>query len=119
MYVVFAESDVLFRRSTNGGASFENAVNLSNRSFSPTPRIAVSGSNIYIVWGAMRTLFFTSSRDGGLTFDCNIIDVTDAITDTIEPRIALSNSSILVVWNDPPYAPPTINSEIFLVQGRR
>jgi hypothetical protein len=120
-------SEVLFRRSTNGGASFDNAVNLSNnRNNSMYPRIAVSGSNIYIVWansesipfGALRSLFFISSKDSGLTFDCNIIDITDALTDSIDPRIALSKSSILVVWSDPPYG-PTINSEIFLAQGRR
>jgi len=118
-------SEVLFRRSTNGGASFDNAVNLSNnRANSSNPRIAVSGSNIYIVWansefvGALRNLFCISSRDSGLTFDCNIIDITDAVTDSIDPRITLSNSSILVVWSDPTY-PPTINSKIFLAQGRR
>lgn len=118
-------SEVLFRRSTNGGASFDNAVNLSNNpANSMYPRIVVSGSNIYLVWanseffGGLKSLFFISSKDTGLTFDCNIIDITDALTDSIDPRIALSNSSILVVWGDPPYD-PTINSEIFLAQGRR
>jgi hypothetical protein len=134
VYVVWYETidpmaaEVLFRRSTNGGASFDNAVNLSNYpGNSLYPQIAVSGSNIYIVWAnsgfrsefALRNLFFISSRDSGLTFDCNIIDITDALTDTIDPRIALSNSSILVVWSDPLDPRPTINSEIFLAQGRR
>lgn len=131
VYVAWVEKvsssnwEVFFRRSTNGGASFDNAVNLSNnRANSSNPRIAVSGSNIYIVWansefvGALRNLFFISSRDSGLTFDCNIIDITDAVTDSIDPTIALSNSSILVVWSDPTY-PPTISSEIFLAQDRR
>jgi hypothetical protein len=118
VYVVFAESDVLLRRSTNGGASFDNAVNLSNGASSLNPRIAVCGSNIYIVCGG-RNLFFISSRDSGLTFDCNIIDITGAVTEAMDPRIVLSDSSILVVWNYPPYDDPAINSEIFLVQGRR
>lgn len=132
MYVVWydtidpiAATEVLFRRSTNGGASFDNTVNLSdNLDNSLYPQIAVSGSNIYIVWinsgfrpeFALRNLFFISSRDSGLTFDCNIIDITDA--NSINPRITLSNSSILVVWSDPPWG-PTIKSDIFLVQGRR
>ena len=44
--------DILYRRSTNGGVSFTEPIkNLSsNTGISFQPAIAVSGSNVHVVW---------------------------------------------------------------------
>ena len=56
VYVVWRDNtpgsyDILYRRSTDGGASFGSTVNLSNNDgHSDLPAIATSGSNVYVVW---------------------------------------------------------------------
>jgi len=45
------EREIFFRKSTDGGASFDATVNLSNNvGGSFDPQIAVSGNNVYVVW---------------------------------------------------------------------
>ena len=60
-YVVWADfitgsGDIYFRRSIDGGVSFSDTINLSNDAGrSAEPQIAVSGSNIYVVWSDQTT----------------------------------------------------------------
>src|SRR5918995_553711 len=63
--------EILYRRSTDGGASFGGTVNLSNTAgFSASPAVAVSGfQNVYVVWmdhslGNFDILFRGSTDDG-------------------------------------------------------
>ena len=56
VYVVWEDEssgngDILYKRSTDGGATFSEVINLSdNEGESTAPAIAVSGSNVYVVW---------------------------------------------------------------------
>ena len=71
-----SNSDIFYKRSTDGGANFENPVkNLSN---SPTnssvdPLIIASGTNVYVLWNDGVTadaddIFFARSTDSGANF---------------------------------------------------
>jgi hypothetical protein len=81
VYVVWVDSnapggsDVIFRRSTDGGATFSAPIDLSNTpqdGSEELPRIAVNGSVIHVVWqigsGAGTEVLYTKSNDSGLTF---------------------------------------------------
>ena len=56
VYVVWTDNslgnfDILYRRSTDGGANFGGTVNLSNTTgSSSSPAVAVSVQNVYVVW---------------------------------------------------------------------
>jgi hypothetical protein len=59
VYVVWGDEDggILYRKSTDGGATFGSTVNLSNNvglsnqgGSSEQPDMAVSGNNVYVVW---------------------------------------------------------------------
>lgn len=82
VYVVWQDSydsdffDLSFRKSTDGGKTFDDTISLTQeRSFYPTPIIAVSGNNIYVVFEDRKNpdgddvIMFTKSHDGGDTFD--------------------------------------------------
>ena len=66
-------NDILYRRSTDGGATFGPTINLSmDPGDSFDAAIAVSGNNVYVVWvdntlGNL-DIFYKRSTDGGTTF---------------------------------------------------
>ena len=68
-------SEIFFAASSDSGTSFTTAVNLSNTSQdSIAPQIAVSGSNVYVVWvekvsSSNWEVFFRRSTNGGASFD--------------------------------------------------
>jgi hypothetical protein len=67
-------SEILYRRSLDGGQTFEPAKNLSNSPLSSLqPAIAALGDRIYVAWsdnsaGSFEILFI-KSQNGGNTFD--------------------------------------------------
>ena len=62
-------SEILYRRSVDGGATFGNTINLSNTAgFSGNSDIAVSGNNVYVVWNDNAEILYRRSVDGGATF---------------------------------------------------
>lgn len=69
------QDDVFFKKSSDGGATFSDTIDLSkNIGSSFNPGIAVSGNNVYVVWqddtGSTGNtgIFFQKSSDGGATF---------------------------------------------------
>jgi signal peptidase I len=79
LYVVWTQerspnSDVYFTKSTDGGNTFSDPVNLIKNTDRDSffPYIAASGNNIYVVWTVAsdrnHAIFFTKSTDGGYTF---------------------------------------------------
>ena len=80
VYVVWQEDDaitgnqdIFFKKSTDGGNSFTDDINLSNDpGGSGDPQIHVSGRNLYIVWDGTTPgangIFLSKSTDGGDTF---------------------------------------------------
>jgi hypothetical protein len=85
IYVIWKQydnrtEDILFKRSTNGGATFDKTVILT-KGFEHTsiinPHVMVTGNNVYVTWdhhdrkNLLR--FLTSSKDGGATFSRPIL----------------------------------------------
>jgi hypothetical protein len=101
----FNNGEVNYRRSTDGGASFGDIINLSNNTGdSIRPEITVSGSDVFIVWQNQATkgdnVFFKRSTDGGASFD-NMINLSNSRGDSTDPEISVNNSSsVYTVWQN-------------------
>ncbi len=98
--------DILFSRSTDGGATFSTPKNVSNNTgTSFAHRVAVDASgDINVVWEddtpGNFDIFFSRSTDGGATFSApkNLSNNTGF---SFEPQIAVDASgNINVVWPD-------------------
>ena len=98
-------SDILFRKSIDGGNNFGNTLFLSKnhgRSFSP--QIAASGNNVYVVWADNTTvngnsdIFFRKSTDGGNTFSFKL-NISNTTGGSFSPQIVVSDN-VYVVWAD-------------------
>jgi hypothetical protein len=67
------------------------------------PKLAVSGSNVYIVWHSMlpgqQNIWFLKSPDGGATWQ-RFQRITTGSKGAHWPHIAASGSSVYVVWDD-------------------
>jgi hypothetical protein len=109
--------DIYFRRSTDNGATWNPAVNLSNNpGFSGTPKIAVSGSNVYVAWeqvddpSTSYDILFRRSSDNGATWGDKI---------KITPGGTCNSSSchqldILAASGSSAYLVTEFNGEIYL-----
>jgi hypothetical protein len=97
--------------------AFDQIQNLSTSSLgSVTPQIAVSGSNIFVVWedGArngpfqgcqsMCDIFFRRSTDHGLTWDPPLdqpaVQLSSGSAYSVTPQVVASGTIVLVVWAD-------------------
>jgi hypothetical protein len=86
--------DIFFRRSTDGGHTFGDIVNVSNNNNnsreSNLAQISVSGDNVYVVWEAKmlqnNDIFFRRSTDGGHTFG-DIVNVSNNSGSSSNPQI--------------------------------
>jgi hypothetical protein len=104
------ESDIFFIKSTDGGQSFTQPIKLNdgNQPDGRSARIAVSGSNVYVVWqdfsccpsGFDSDIFFAVSTDDGTTFS-NPINV-DNTPGTLarNPAITAVGDAVHLVWPD-------------------
>lgn len=109
VYVVWHDStpgnnEIYFDKSTDGGATWPAAQRLTNNAgSSEAPRIAVSGSNVYVVWWDTTPgnveIYFKKSADGGVTWQA-AQKLTNNTGSSYSPRIAVSGSKIYVVWWD-------------------
>ncbi len=109
VYVVWYDDtlgnyDVLFRRSADGGATFESVVNLSNNpGNSIYLGVAASGSNVYVAWVdnslGNYERFFRRSTDSGATFG-DVANLSNTPGTTNAGDIAVSGSNMYVSWSD-------------------
>lgn len=115
VHVVWADStpgnyadEVFFRRSTDGGATFEAVQNLSSSAvvFSNFPKVAAEGSAIFVVWTEWThvptvpgDILLRTSTDGGATFD-PAEDLSSNFGFSIGPEIAVQMPNIFVAWMD-------------------
>jgi hypothetical protein len=97
---------MLYRRSTNGGASFGSTVNLSNNngdSGGISQGIAASGNNVYVVWQdntpGSYDILYRRSTDGGSSFS-STVNLSNNVGDSDLPAIAASGNNVYVVWFD-------------------
>ena len=99
-------SNILFSRSTDGGATFSSPRNLSNSAgWSFGPRLLVdSQGGVNVVWvdptPGNQDIFFTRSADGGLTFTTPQ-NLSNDPADSGNPQMAADSSgNISVVWEN-------------------
>jgi hypothetical protein len=109
VYVVWEDAttgngDIYFKKSVNNGTSFSNIENLSNNtSFSDSFHMAISGSNVYVVWTDNATgngdIYFKKSVNNGTSFS-NIENLSNDNGKSYGARIVISGNNVYVVWND-------------------
>ena len=99
-------SNILFSRSTDGGATFSAPKNISNSSgFSFNPSIAVdTHGSINVAWEddtpSNLDVMYSRSTDAGLTFSTPI-NVSHDPADSANPQIAVDTSgNIYIVWEN-------------------
>jgi hypothetical protein len=102
--------DIFLRRSTDSGATWQPAVNLStNPGPSILPQIAVSGPNVYVVWTQLNSdstlgdIFIRKSTDNGVTWGSKVkLSVSPYVGTNLEAssRIAVSGANVHVVWTN-------------------
>jgi hypothetical protein len=100
------DSEIYYRRSTDGGATFSGIVNLSNTpGDSKSPAIALSGNRVYIVWFDSddtdngEEILYRRSTDGGATFG-STFNLSNNAGGSLSPAISASGNRVYVVWSD-------------------
>jgi hypothetical protein len=121
--------DIYFARSTDGGDTFGERLNLSNnpRASNTGPQMVAAGDNIYIVWaGLVRggiDIFLARSTDGGKTFgepqnishDGSSANPKIAVIEKGKlPDNGITEDVVYLVWQDDTPG----NSEIFFSVSR-
>jgi hypothetical protein len=111
VYVVWQDkvsgsSEIFLRGSNDGGNKFGGIKNLSrnNTGESITPRIALSGNNVFVVWTdsepGKAQIFARASADNAAKFG-GIKNVSWSSGRAYDPQIAVGgNDSLYVLWED-------------------
>lgn len=96
---------IYYKRSADGGATWGPDTRLSELpSDGWDPVVAVSGSDVHVVWmdergGEAREIYYKRSTDGGLTWSEDT-RLTNAVASSEFPTIAVSGSIVHVTWGD-------------------
>lgn len=99
-----SNSNILFSRSSDGGATFSSPKNISNSSgFSTNPRMAIDAhGNINVVWvddtPGTPDVMFSHSTDGGATFSTPVNLSNDPAYSNSAQLAVDSLGNIHVVW---------------------
>jgi len=96
--------EIYFRRSADGGATWQSAKRLTNNTqLSASPRLAVSGANVYVVWydeaPGNAQIYFRRSNDYGATWQAEK-RLTFNPEYSYLPDIAASGANVYVAWSD-------------------
>lgn len=103
VYVAWSEGSrgILFRHSTDGGATWSANVRLSPTGVgsSQFPLIAAAGADVYVVWSqGAKTIDVATSTNNGTSFSPAVI-VSGAVPSSITPVIAAFGNDVYVVWD--------------------
>lgn len=95
---------LFFKRSIDGGATFENATNISDdQKNSADQLLDSSGNNVYTIWDDNSTgnsqIFFKRSIDGGATFS-STMSLSNPKGQSQYPDITTNNNNIYATWQD-------------------
>lgn len=98
--------EIYYKRSHNSGASWGSDIRLTNNTAgSSFPSVAVSGSNVHVVWFDGRDgipnneIYYKHSTDGGINWEPDT-RLTNNTAWSAYPSIAVSGSTVHVVWYD-------------------
>lgn len=109
VYVVWEDyagekRQIFLRVSNDNGNTFSSIINLSSDSGpSEAPRIAASGSNVFVVWHAVENndrIVFKASRDNGATFGRAINLRSYETGASCCPKLAAYGNDVYVIWAD-------------------
>lgn len=98
--------DIFFAKGTvsAGSLTVDYTTNLSATagSASSQPRIASSGSNVYVVWqeGSPNDIFLSVSTDGGSTAPTGSVNISSNSGQSSVPDIATSGINLYTIWVD-------------------
>jgi hypothetical protein len=110
VYVVWTDnnskgnSDIIFRKSTDKGGTFDMAKNLSNNPGNSTnPLITAYHNNVYVVWTDNTTgntdINFRKSSDYGNNFN-RTTNLSRNNGSSISPQLAATGNNVYVVWTN-------------------
>ncbi len=110
VYVVWTDQssgngDIYFKKSSDGGKTFESTINLSNNDgTSYDPQFVISGNNVYVVWTDQSSgngdIYFKKSSDGGKTFEVTK-NLSNGLDGLGKSAIVLSfKNVVLIIWDD-------------------
>jgi len=95
--------DIFLSRSSDGGITFSQPINLSNDTGdSINPNLIVSDNNVLVIWNDNSTkkynVIIKKSSDGGITFSqpINLSNTTNS--NSINPQLAATANELYVVW---------------------
>jgi len=96
--------EIYYKRSTDGGASWGTDTRLTvNTAFSFYPSVAVSGSNIHVVWEDERNgnfeIYYKRSTDGGISWGADT-RITNDNNGSFRSYVTVSGAYVHVVWYD-------------------
>jgi hypothetical protein len=101
---ILGSSEIFYKRSTDAGLTWSSEQNLSNNEGgSLWPTIAVSGSNVHVVWEdytpGSSDILYKQSTDGGITWSSEQ-NLSNDPSGSGSCFIAADGSNIHVVWYD-------------------
>jgi len=110
VHVVWLNTDgynyfqIMHKRSSDGGITWDSENLLTYSGMAYYPSIAVSGSDVFVVWrdlrdGDLGEIYFKKSTDNGLTWGPDIRLTYDFGWSNF-PCLAISGSSVHVAWSD-------------------
>lgn len=100
----FNNAEIMYKRSTDGGNTWEGETRLTNNDFASIfPSVACQGQNVYVAWHDTRDanyeIYFKNSTDGGTTWSADT-RLTNAAGVSDDACISVSGSSVHVSWKD-------------------
>jgi hypothetical protein len=118
VYVVWRDNtpgteEILFKRSINGGASFDSTLYLTANSTKPInsvrPQIVANANNVFVVWSwgnfdqGRADVLFKRSINGGGTFGTTVNISNEPSSLSTLQRISALNHNVYVVWAEGPF----------------
>ncbi|TSA28304.1 MAG: T9SS C-terminal target domain-containing protein [Bacteroidetes bacterium] len=96
--------EVYYKRSTDGGITWDADTRLTNASASSEyPTIAALGTMVHVTWGDKRDMnyevYYKRSDDAGLTWEEDT-RLTNAFAESNYPFVAVSDSAVHVIWDE-------------------
>ena len=97
-------NQIYYKRSTNGGTTWGADTRLTNNAaYSDRPSIAVSGSQVHVVWSDLRDnnyeVYYKRSTDGGTTWGTDT-RLTNSDGESALVSVAVSGTQVHIVWRD-------------------
>ncbi len=103
-YNPFGYGKILFRKSTDNGATFDRILYFDNNGQMGYPDVQASGSNVYVFWQSYNNrtfdIMFTNSKDNGTTFSqpVSLNENNGTIPNFVPKQVATNGNYVYVTW---------------------